>query len=118
MVRLGIPEARVRCLPNSVDVEAFRPKGQKENNLLLLVGRINSGKGLPVLMVALKYIEHLVRLVVVGPPDWNSKYSNQMLKLIEQENLKSKHKIEYLGSRSQKDLVECINEHPSSFCCQ
>lgn len=106
LVRLGIREARIRCLPNSVDVEAFHPMGKKEDDLLLFVGRLNPGKGLHVLFESLKYLKHPARLVVIGPPDWNSKYFNQMLKLMEKENLKGKHKVEYLGNKSQKDIVE------------
>jgi len=106
LVRLGIPKARIRRLPNCVNVEVFHPSRKKEDDLILFVGRINAGKGLHVLLEALKCLKHPVRLVVIGPPGWDSKYFNQMLRLIEKENLKGKHKVEYDGDKSQKDIVE------------
>ena len=105
LVRLGMPKQKIMCLPNSLDVEVFHPAGTKEDNLLLFVGRIQSGKGLHVLLNSLHYLKQTVRLVIIGPPDWNSEYFNRMLKTIEKINLEGQHRVEYIGGKSQQDVV-------------
>jgi glycosyltransferase involved in cell wall biosynthesis len=105
LVRLGMPEQKIMCFPNTLDVEAFHPSGKKEDNLLLFVGRINSGKGLHVLLNSLHYLKQAIRLVIIGPPDWNSIYFNNMLKTIEKENLRGQHRIEYIGEKSQEEII-------------
>jgi glycosyltransferase involved in cell wall biosynthesis len=106
LIRVGIPERRIRCLPNSVDVEAFRPSETKEDNLLLFVGRINPGKGLHILLNSLDYLKNRVRLVIIGPSDSDSTYFNRILKLMEKINLEGKHNVEYIGAKSREDIVE------------
>lgn len=105
LVRLGMPEQTTMCLPNSLDIEAFHPTGKKEDNLLLFVGRINSGKGLHVLLNSLHYLKQAVRLVIIGPPAWDSEYFNNVLKTIEKINLGGQHRVEYIGEKSQEDIV-------------
>ena len=106
LVTLGIPEGRIRCLPNGVDTDIFRPQlSNKEDNLLLFVGRISSGKGLHVLLAALRYLEKSIRLVIIGPPDWDSAYFNRVQSMIKRENERGKHRIEYAGEKNHEDLV-------------
>ena len=106
LVTLGIPENKIAYLPNSIDVNLFAPQKQKEDNLLLFVGRISPGKGLHVLIKSLQYLKESVRLVIIGPSDWNVKYYQSILRMIEKENQKGKHNIQYLGSMKQTELVE------------
>jgi glycosyltransferase involved in cell wall biosynthesis len=106
LVSLGISEGKIAYLSNSVDTDTFRPEGKKEAGLLLFAGRIKSGKGVHVLLNSLKHVETPVRLVIIGPPDWDPNYLNQILRMIEKENLRGKHKVEYLGAKSQKDIVK------------
>ena len=40
LIELGIPEEKIKLLPNGVDVNIFRPFGEKKNNLVLFVGRV------------------------------------------------------------------------------
>jgi glycosyltransferase involved in cell wall biosynthesis len=104
LVTLGIPASMVVNLPNSVDTSFFEPTGQKENNLLLFVGRITPEKGLNVLLDSLKYLKEPVHLVVIGPA-WNSDYYQKVLKRIEEENRTGQHEITYLGPLEQADMV-------------
>jgi glycosyltransferase involved in cell wall biosynthesis len=106
LARVGVPEARITCLPNGVDVEAFRPAGRKEDNLVLFVGRIDSNKGPHILLNSLDHLKNPVRLVIIGPPGWDLKYFNHMLRLMEKTNLKGKHKVDYIGEKSHRDIVE------------
>lgn len=97
LVELGIPRSKIFCLPNAVDAKLFHPQGEKEDDLLLFVGRISIQKGLHVLLESLRYLKRSCRLVIIGPAGLD-KYSQDMLKLVEKENQKGKHKIEYLGA--------------------
>jgi glycosyltransferase involved in cell wall biosynthesis len=106
LVNLGIPKNRIVYLPNSVDTNFFKPGKNKEENLLLYVGRITELKGLHLLIEALKYLKKNVRLVIIGPPDWNTSYYQKLLNTFERENAKGKHKISYLGAMEQSEIVK------------
>lgn len=105
LAELGIPKYKIIYLPNAVDVKLFHPQGKKEDDLLLFVGRISFEKGLNVLLESLRYLKRSCRLVVIGPAG-SDKYSQDMLKLIEKENQRGKHKIEYLGALEHADTIE------------
>jgi glycosyltransferase involved in cell wall biosynthesis len=106
LVKLGLPEEKIRSLPNGLDTKLFHPSNKKEDNLLLFVGRISPGKGLHVLLKSLKHLKRAVRVAIIGPPDWDSEYFNHILRLIQKENEKGKHAIEYIGEKSQTELVD------------
>jgi len=106
LAELGIPKSRTTYLPNAVDVELFRPQGQKEDNLLLYLGRIVPVKGLHVLLESLHYLKTPVRLVIVGSAVWSPKYRQHILKLIERENQNGKHEITYLGVIPQPEAIK------------
>lgn len=106
LVTLGIPESKTTYLPNGIDTNLFRPGRQKEDNLLLFVGRISPGKGLHILIKSLHYLKEPVRLVIIGPPDWNVNYYRNLLWMIERENEKGKHEIKYFGAMEQTELVK------------
>lgn len=106
LIMLGIPKDKITYFPNSVDLKIFKPGQKKANNTVLYVGRISPTKGLHVLLKSLNYIESSVHLVVIGPSDWNHGYYHNILRLIEDENKKGKHRITYLGALNQKDIIE------------
>jgi len=106
LVTLGIPENNIVYLPNSIDTNLFTTKTQKEENLLLFVGRISSNKGVHILMKSLQFLKEPIRLAIIGPPDWDIDYYQRILKIIEKENQKRKHTIQYLGSMEQTELVK------------
>jgi glycosyltransferase involved in cell wall biosynthesis len=106
LATLGIPENKIIYLPNSIDTNLFKPIKQKEKNLLLFTGRISEGKGLHILIKSLQYLKESVRLIIIGPPDWDVNYHQNIIKLIEKENRKGKHEINYLGAMDHTALVE------------
>ena len=107
LITLGIPKNRIMYLPNSIDTNFFKPsRTQKEENLLLFVGRISASKGLHVLIKSLRYVKRRVRLVIIGPPAWDVNYYQNILRLIERENRKGRHEIRYLGALEPAELVE------------
>jgi glycosyltransferase involved in cell wall biosynthesis len=106
LVTLGIPKNKVLYLPNSINAHLFVPKKQKQDNMLLFVGRISAGKGLHILVKSLQYLKENIRLVVIGPCGWDKNYYQGMLELIERENRKRGHKIIYLGAKEPLELIE------------
>jgi glycosyltransferase involved in cell wall biosynthesis len=102
LVELGIPQDKIRYIPNGVDVKIFRPSGKKEDNLVLFVGRITFAKGLHILLESLDYLRKPTHLVIIGPTDWDAEYFCKMLKRIDRENKKGPHKITYLGAQDQQ----------------
>lgn len=106
LAELGIPKNKIRYLPNGVDIELFHAIKEKQDNLILFVGRITFAKGLHVLLKSLTYLEKPINLVIIGPPDWDVEYFRKMLKRIENENKKGPHKITYLSAQDQKNIVK------------
>jgi glycosyltransferase involved in cell wall biosynthesis len=106
LAELGIPRSKIAYLPNAVDAELFRPQGEKEDNLILYVGRITFNKGLHVLLESLRYLTKSVHLVIIGPMDCSFMHSQRILKLMERENQKGKHKITYLGGMPHEEVIE------------
>lgn len=105
LAKIGIPENKIIYLPNGINTELFHPKNEKEDTLILFVGRISFDKGLHVLLKSLHYLQTSIRLAVIGPFG-DSKYSQDMKKLAEIETLRGKHKIEFLGALDQEDIIE------------
>ena len=105
LASLGINKEKIVYLPNSVNTQLFCPQEQKEDDLLLFVGRITFSKGLHVLLEALRHIKKSVRLMIIGSV-WSHKYYQDILKLTEMENREGKHKITYLGAMDQADILK------------
>lgn len=106
LMDLGILKGKVAYLPNSIDINLFTPRKEKEDDLLLFVGRISPEKGIHILIKSLQYLKEPVRLVVIGPPAWNVDYHQNILRMIKRENNRGKHEIKYLGAMEQIELVE------------
>jgi len=117
LVELGIPESKIRRLPNGVDVKKFHPSKEKIDNLLLFVGRISTVKGLHILLKSLRYLIKPVHLVIIGPPDYGFE---EILRLINKENERGVHEVTYLGILETEDVIKwyqraSIFVHPSLF---
>lgn len=105
----------VKVLPNGVDTDKFVFSQDKEDNLILFVGRFERRKGIHVLLNSLNYLETSVNLVMIGPSS-NDEYSKEILSQIEKENRRGKHRVEYLGSVYLNDLVKYYQKS-SIFVC-
>lgn len=104
LAEISIARNRIIYLPNAVDIKKFYPKGKKEDNLLLYLGRIVPVKGLHVLLESLSYVKKPVSLVIVGPIG-SLEYYKDVEKHIERENQKGKHKITYLGRIPEAEVI-------------
>jgi glycosyltransferase involved in cell wall biosynthesis len=103
---LGIPKNKVIYFPNAVDPKTFKPGEKKIDNAILYVGRISPDKGLHVLLKSLNYIKTSIDLEIIGPPDWNLNYYKNVLRLMETENQRGRHKIRYSGCVDQTRLIK------------
>lgn len=105
LLALGFDNEKIICLPNGVDSSLFKPQGQKEDNLLLYVGRINPRKGLHILLRSLSHLEKPIRLAIIGPMDSGGAYRQEIVNLIEKERTRRKHEIIYLGTMNNDEVV-------------
>lgn len=106
LIMLGIPKDKIVYFPNAVDSKIFQPREKKMDNTILYIGRIVPYKGLHVLLKSLNYIKNSVVLEIIGSPYWNLDYYQSILRLIEIENRRGKHKIRFLGHVDQTALLE------------
>jgi glycosyltransferase involved in cell wall biosynthesis len=110
LIMLGVPETKIVRFPNSVDSTVFHPNGKRMNNTLLYVGRLVPQKGLHVLIESLRYVKTPVTLEIIGPQGWNQSYNDKIMKMIENENRKGHHTIQYLGRVDHSQLIEAYQK--------
>jgi glycosyltransferase involved in cell wall biosynthesis len=103
--QLGIPSNKIRYLPNAVDVKLFRSSKEKDNDLILFIGRVNFNKGLHVLLDSLHHVTRPVHLVIIGPCSWDVAYFKRMQQRIIDENIKGMHKITYVGAQEKASVA-------------
>ena len=103
---LGVQPNKIRYVPNAVDTSVFQAPRNKERNLILFVGRITFGKGLHILLNSLHKLEIRTHLVIIGPPDWDVEYFEEIRRQIDHENRRGIHKITYLGAQEQGCIAE------------
>ncbi len=108
--KIGIPSEKVRYLPNSIGVRMFQPNEEKEQNLVIFVGRITFAKGLHVLLDSLRYLKTKIHLVIIGPCDSDVLYSLTVKKQIDVENKKGSHRISYLGMQEHLVVAEWLRK--------
>jgi len=107
---------RVVILPNAANVDKFNFNLQdRENKLILFVGRFERRKGIHVLLNSLDFLETTINLLIIGPHS-NDEYSKEILSQIDRENKKGEHRIIYAGSVSIDNLVNCLQKS-SIFIC-
>jgi glycosyltransferase involved in cell wall biosynthesis len=113
---IGIPANRISVLPIGVNTMVFRPdEARKTDNLVLFVGRISKIKGLHNLIGALPYVETPVKLAIVGPK-WEPEYSREIEETAEKINEGGFHKIIFMGSMGQSDLISFYQEAALLVC--
>lgn len=106
LIDLGISVEDIRVIPNGIHIEKFRPRGEKVDNMLLFVGRLDPVKGLHILLQALTYVKTSVQLVIIGGPSWDRTYSDRALDLIKEAKDKTIHKITYLGALKREQTIK------------
>lgn len=103
---LDIPMSRIEVIPNAINVSIFKPEGEKVENRILYVGRIEEFKGLHVLLRSLKHVCKYVELLIVGPMVGEPGYHKMIMKLITEINEKTPHKVVYLGLKKPHEVLQ------------
>jgi glycosyltransferase involved in cell wall biosynthesis len=106
LLDLGIPEGKIEVIPNAIDVSIFKPGGEKVDNRLLYVGRIEEYKGLHVLLKSLRLVRVPVELLIIGPMVGDSHYHKKIMLLMSELNSKTSHKVVYLGPKKSRELLQ------------
>lgn len=105
LMNMGVPSSRIGILRYGVDTDVFRPDESKRlANLVLFVGRIDSVKGVHILLKSLRYVNVKTKVVIIGPTG-KDKYFDQINEMCRDVNGQGVHTVEYLGSKDQDDLV-------------
>jgi glycosyltransferase involved in cell wall biosynthesis len=106
LISLGIPQEKIDVLPNGININQFYPLGEKEENLVLFVGRVCREKGIFTLLKAISSLKTSVKLAIIGPQNCDQQQFDNMLELIKKENEKGKHRITYLGAKNREEIIE------------
>ncbi len=118
LINLDVPEDRIKIVQNAVDTESLYPMQEiKESNLLLFVGRLQSKKGLHVLLKSLEYIKTPIKLVIIGPlSNHDLEYNTQLFTSIRKLNEKTAHSIKYLGVQEKEELIKWYQKATIFVC--
>jgi glycosyltransferase involved in cell wall biosynthesis len=101
----GVAPNRIRIWHYGVDTGFFKPDETKRlDNLVLFVGRIESYKGLHVLLRSLQLLKTKAQLVLIGPAS-NPEYFRQIQRMCLEINSQGVHTVEYMGSMGQSNLL-------------
>jgi glycosyltransferase involved in cell wall biosynthesis len=81
---LGIAEDKIRIIPNGVDTHLFQPRlAERSHNTVRIIwfGRIETAKGLIVLLRALKLLKNEARNfeLLIGGRVWDEQYYKELL---------------------------------------
>ena len=105
LLNLGISSNRIITLRYGIDTDLFRPDENKRlSNLILFVGRIDTVKGLHVLLESLQYVKPKTQVIIIGPTA-RDEYFDHINEMCREVNERGFHKVEYLGSKDQHDLI-------------
>jgi glycosyltransferase involved in cell wall biosynthesis len=114
LAKLGIRPERIRLLYNGIDSQTFMPnEKEREDGLILFVGRLTYHKGLHVLIRSLDSLQDHVTVAVVGP-SFNDEYSRTLLELTAKAS--HKHKIMFLGGLPREELVRWYQRASICVC--
>jgi glycosyltransferase involved in cell wall biosynthesis len=106
LLDLGVPENRIKVIPNAVDIFSFYPGGEKVSNRFLYVGRIEEYKGLHVLLKSLRLVRMPVELLIIGPMVGESDYHQKIMRLMDKINNETSHNVVYLGAKKSSELLQ------------
>ena len=112
--RYGVDKLKIHITTPGLDKKIFKAyRGEKRNNTILSVGRIQKQKGQLQTLDLFKSLQHRIKgleLIFVGGPSGvdGDAYLTKMKNRIEE--LKIEEEVQFLGSLSQKKLVKLMKK--------
>ena len=112
--RYGVDKLKIHITTPGLDKKIFKAyRGEKRNNTILSVGRIQKQKGQLQTLDLFKSLQHRIKgleLIFVGGPSGvdGDAYLTKMKNRIEE--LKIEEEVKFLGSLSQKKLVKLMKK--------
>jgi 1,4-alpha-glucan branching enzyme len=108
IVRFGCPLEKIRLVPNAVDTEVFKPCKEREDNLVVWVGRFVPEKGLECLVEAAKIVAdefRNVKFLLVGYGPLKAK----IMKLVYDRGLLGRF-VRFTGPLSRDDVAKVLGK--------
>ena len=114
LTRYGVDKLKIHIVTPGLNKKIFKAyRGEKRNNTILSVGRIQKQKGQLQILDLFKSLQYRVKgleLVFVGGPSGadGESYLNKMKNRIEE--LRIEEEVKFVGSLSQKKLVKLMRK--------
>lgn len=108
IVRFGCPLEKIRLVPNAVDTERFKPCKEREDDLVVWVGRFVPEKGLEYLVEAAKIVADEfedVRFLLVGYGPLKAK----IMKLVYDRGLLGRF-LRFTGALSRDEVAKVLGK--------
>jgi glycogen synthase len=123
----GVPQDRIRVIPNGIDVEEYRPSPDPsllrsygidpERPFALFVGRITRQKGVLHLINAIRHLKEGTQVVLcAGAPD-TREIGEEMTRKVEAARRDSSHPIVWIEKMLPKKEVIALYSHAAVFVC-
>jgi starch synthase len=123
----GVPEDRIRIIPNGIDLEEYRPKPDEKllasygidpkKPMVLFVGRITRQKGVLHLIKAIRHLHQDTQVVLcAGAPD-TKEIGEEMEREVEKARRDSSHPIIWIAQMLPKPSVIALYSHATVFAC-
>ncbi len=102
---LGIPEEKSDYLYHGVKTDFYKPSTEeRKRNTIIFLSRIEPRKGLTSLVEAMSLVKTKSTLIIAGQAG-DEKYFEEVMSLVEKENSRGYHKIEYAGIPDDEEKV-------------
>src|SRR6185312_3220955 len=123
----GVPEDRIRIIPNGIDLDEYRPKPDEKllvsygidpkKPMVLFVGRITRQKGVLHLIKAIRHLHQDTQVVLcAGAPD-TKEIGEEMEREVEKARRDSSHPIIWIAQMLPKPSVIALYSHATVFVC-
>lgn len=123
----GIPFAKIRTIPNGIDVQQYRPRPnhailsryhiKPDKPFLLFVGRITRQKGLFHLLNAVRYLAPSVQVVLVAADPDTGEIAQEMTERVRHAQTETAHEIIWVDRFVPRDDLITLYTHAAVFVC-
>ncbi len=123
----GVPDSRIRVIPNGIDLEQYRPARDlrvlakyginPESPYLLFVGRITRQKGIIHLVQAIKHLDQGVQVVLCAGEADTPEIELEMAARIDEARRVARNHIVWIDQIVSKQEIIALNSQAALFVC-